>query len=389
MTASIHSSPKLYVEKFGDSTAWVVHPSDDIVSFAKKEINTCFGARADSSIFPFPQPVTISRADLPRIKSSSANWVAVEKTEGVRYALLLCIYNKRQMTILVDRSWKVIIFGGFSARKYMYENTSIIDVELVQSNDKTFHAIVPLDIYQTSKAGAKFKIAHLPQEQRTTIMQEYFKETTVRRQSDINNAGPICPFIILSKEEIPLSKIDKHNFEDKLVYKSRGLILKNITAPVTSGADFSMIKIKDPKDQTIDCIAVIAGDSVSLLSMNTSGNDGNNNNTKLEAQQTVAMTFGIAATNWTEQDYLGGKQQTWSDAFAILSAEQTASINYEFIAKTLNGKVLELYYDHQEDIYALCMVREDKPHANSSTTVQGTKQSIRECVSILDLSMSF
>jgi hypothetical protein len=82
---------------------------------------------------PAPNPVSLSQESLATITSDE--YVVAEKTDGVRYSLLLCTdpsQDERPVAVLMDRSCNKWALPGVKAPRNLFTECSLFDGELVQ-----------------------------------------------------------------------------------------------------------------------------------------------------------------------------------------------------------------------------------------------------------------
>jgi len=118
-----------------------LRPSDDRVPM-ESDVNIVvhdvirryWGLKPDSAPYnPSPNPVSITRCDLPKLRANE--YVVTEKSDGIRYLLILCRHPQTQQNIAVmmDRACRKYAVGIVAEE--IYFDGSIFDGELVWNAD--------------------------------------------------------------------------------------------------------------------------------------------------------------------------------------------------------------------------------------------------------------
>lgn len=84
-----------------------------------------------ATTFPGPNPVSLDTHMFPLLKSQSY-WIT-EKTDGVRYVFLMCIYKGLKIAALFDRTLTPYLLGIHNAPRAMSQGT-VLDGELVHDS---------------------------------------------------------------------------------------------------------------------------------------------------------------------------------------------------------------------------------------------------------------
>ena len=106
--------------------------SREVIDYVKR----VFGVRDDR--FPGCQPVSIEFKHFPILRAN--DYVVCEKTDGVRHFLVFTTVGGRQISALVDRSFRVTPIP-LNARKQAYDGT-VLDGELYEKTFLVYDAIM-------------------------------------------------------------------------------------------------------------------------------------------------------------------------------------------------------------------------------------------------------
>lgn len=88
--------------------------------------------------FPGANPVSIERCMIPRLRAEK--YVATAKTDGERFLMMAVTLRKVKVCLFIDRAMRMFIMPG-SLPTMAFEN-SLLDGELVQCQDQTWHYLV-------------------------------------------------------------------------------------------------------------------------------------------------------------------------------------------------------------------------------------------------------
>ena len=92
--------------------------------------------------FPGPLPVSLERADLYKLKEQE--YVACEKTDGARFALVCLVYGGLKIVVLVGRNGSVALFPLKHVPRAMFQGT-VLDGELAIDKSTGAFAFVIFD----------------------------------------------------------------------------------------------------------------------------------------------------------------------------------------------------------------------------------------------------
>jgi len=199
--------------------------SREVIDYVKR----VFGVRDDR--FPGCQPVSIEFKHFPILRAN--DYVVCEKTDGVRHFLVFMTVGGRQISALVDRSFRVTPIP-LNARKQAYDGT-VLDGELYE---KTFLVYDAIMIEACPVSGWNFL-------QRLASIQKFIK-TLVTMKFD--------PYKVRVKTFHAIN--DFQSFMDDYLptvhEKVDGLVFTPVNCPVKMGTHEEMFKWKPKEKNTVD-----------------------------------------------------------------------------------------------------------------------------------------
>lgn len=199
--------------------------SREVIDYVKR----VFGVRDDR--FPGCQPVSIEFKHFPILRAN--DYVVCEKTDGVRHFLVFTTVGGRQISALVDRSFRVTPIP-LNARKQAYDGT-VLDGELYE---KTFLVYDAIMIEACPVSGWNFL-------QRLASIQKFIK-TLVTMKFD--------PYKVRVKTFHAIN--DFQSFMDDYLptvqEKVDGLVFTPVNCPVKMGTHEEMFKWKPKEKNTVD-----------------------------------------------------------------------------------------------------------------------------------------
>ena len=218
-----------------ENDQWVVNNNSKLFLCALEHFHIFWGTVYRNGrippIFPGPQPISIERVHFNILKSNP--YVACEKTDGTRVALLAFTFEGKKVTLLVNRSLRMV-WTPLNMPKSAHKGT-LVDGELV---DK---AVVMYDAVYISGEDVK-GYTFLDRLEKL----ELFVKGIMRLAKD--------PVTIKTKNFVPLNELKdfQTNVVPKLPYKTDGLIFTPVNDPVRLGTHETMFKWKPRDENTID-----------------------------------------------------------------------------------------------------------------------------------------
>lgn len=188
-------------------------------------VNKVWGAPADSTWFPGPQPISIERCHFPLLKKSE--YLVCHKMDGVRKLFACCEIDGVKRAALIDRSF------SFEFYTYTLPKETLLDGELVTRND-----------------GRQVFLIHDAMMIRgESLMQMPLSERLTKARALCKTIMTKTPFVTMVKEMRVLSEIAK--LEDP-PYATDGLIFTPLQEPVRIGTHETMFKWKPRSHITVD-----------------------------------------------------------------------------------------------------------------------------------------
>ena len=187
--------------------------------------------------FPGPQPISIERRHMTLLNNNK--YLACEKSDGTRIALVCLGWANKRYCVAVNRSMNMRVLK-LSLPKSAYKGT-ILDTELVDTKSGKPHLMV-YDAVLIS--GTLVKNDNLTQRLEQT---QRFVSGIMKLKSDT--------VVIKLKTFYPLDTMDKliHDVRgNKFEYENDGLIFTPINEPVRMGTHETLFKWKERDKNTID-----------------------------------------------------------------------------------------------------------------------------------------
>lgn len=235
----------------------------------KSVVSHMWGLGHTRSYNPAPQPVSLSRADLPLLHH---NYMVAEKTDGTRYQLLATRYPDKYggaaVCLLISRKYEMYEIPVIAPESY-FEGT-LFDGELVWEYEKGRH-IPPRQVFLAFdviwKAGTS--TSQLPRTERLQIIKDSLDTGTddiilaprnwLEKASEWANQGRLVSegnqyaLTFRCKSDLPAKYVgETWQNRDKLKHRSDGLIFTPMTEPIKTGTAWTTFKWKP--HHTIDLL---------------------------------------------------------------------------------------------------------------------------------------
>ena len=196
-------------------------------------INKLWNVKSD--IFPGPQPISIERKHMKYLKTNE--YVILDKSDGVRYALTCLKHNERNICALIDRSLNVKLIR-LNTPKPCYDGM-ILDCELVKENNN--YILLVFDCVVMCGTDVH--------EYNFTKRMEFAQTFTDYYKFSDND-----PFIVRRKdyESYPKNVRKFVNNVNNLEYLTDGYIFMPQNQPVMLGTSNLIYKWKNYKNNTVD-----------------------------------------------------------------------------------------------------------------------------------------
>lgn len=180
--------------------------------------------------FPGPQPISIERFHMPQLKDKE--YAVCEKADGVRMLALWTRTPTERISVLMDRSGKVIPFTMKGVLPKFYEGT-LLDVEVLEDNRML--------VFDAARVcGIPCNAVNLWDRQ--DLIGKWVSKV-LRVKSD--------PYRLVHKRHVPLEEPTKL-LEKKWDYGIDGLIFTPVHVPLQMGTQKDMFKWKPKHLITID-----------------------------------------------------------------------------------------------------------------------------------------
>ena len=191
--------------------------------------------------FPGPSPVSLEKRDLPGLRARAAETYVCEKTDGVRYALVMVTYNGHRVAALVNRRLAVWLCPLKGVPRAAYQGT-VIDGELAYNKRAKAHQFVAFDAVCLSG----IPVFHARFCQRVQWM---------RRVVEAMRPEPEDPIAVKVKQFVLASDwaaVVLHAQKAAEFFDTDGLVFTPDAEPVRFGRHMKMHKWKRPDHHTID-----------------------------------------------------------------------------------------------------------------------------------------
>lgn len=109
---------------------YALHPKSPIVNKTKEIISKTWNFSKTIHHNPSPKPVSLERKSISYLKDHMNDYVAAEKSDGVRYLLVLGVCHGKGFAVMVDMKMQVYQISLYANPEYFIEGT-VFDGELV------------------------------------------------------------------------------------------------------------------------------------------------------------------------------------------------------------------------------------------------------------------
>ena len=211
------------------------------ISIIKKWIISNWLNVKDPDNFPGPQPVSLERKDLTKL--TRFPYVVCEKTDGMRYLLVALRVNNINLTVLVDRSFRMYNVTGYWSCMGVFEGT-MLDGEVVKENDGT-HTYYPHDCVMRDGVSYGNGIFWKRYEQSKEVCVLWRRVSRDRSEEGVLDLKFKKMFKFENLQELMVEC-------NSVGHPIDGLVFTPIKLPVQSGTQHSLIKWKHPEKHTFD-----------------------------------------------------------------------------------------------------------------------------------------
>ncbi len=293
--------------------------------------------------FPGSNPISIGRTDMWRLKEQA--YTVAEKTDGVRYMLVLCSWRKLPVVVAVDRSlalWLIpLVFSNLA-----FLGGTIIDGELVHSSQGQwqFHIFDAIRVCGQDLKQENYltRMANVDQ----LLQNNYFG-------SDPHQLGHDSIFQLVRKVFYDKSDMQRLLSNDlcQLDHRTDGLLFTPIDAEVHCGRNTIMFKWK--QDNTVDF-------RISY---------------ERERYDPVGKLYSFDLQVLDRETLINAD-------FLRLNQGHIHTLGYHE-PRQLHGLIAECRWVDQW--WIVVMIRYDKSIPNSILTLQRTKENLKENISLQEL----
>jgi hypothetical protein len=216
---------------------WALSENSVLANKIQEEICRMWGVSNVSNRFLGPQPISIERKHISRLKSE--RYLATEKTDGERFLLVFIEAGDPPQghVILVNRKNECFLLEA-TVRCTLTQGT-ILDGELIEKNGKRGFDFLTFDcICAFGKS----------------CVSESFENRIQTAAVVVSNVSSCKLMNLKIKEFVPLTGLERYmtTVMPKLDHKVDGLIFTPCALPVEIGTNFSMFKWKPRYSNTVD-----------------------------------------------------------------------------------------------------------------------------------------
>ncbi len=212
-----------------------------IVAALKKWIISNWKNVKDPNNFPGPQPVSLERKNITKL--TRFPYAVCKKTDGMRYLLVALRINDVNLTVLVDRSFRIYNVTGSWSCIAVFEGT-MLDGEVVKENDGTY-TYYPHDCIM--RDGVSYGNEHF------WDRYHHSKEVCVLWRRIFSTKSIEGVLELKFKNMFKFENLHQLLAEcESAGHPTDGMVFTPIRLPVQSGTQHSLIKWKHPDKHTFD-----------------------------------------------------------------------------------------------------------------------------------------
>ncbi len=298
--------------------------------------------RRRNDYFPGPQPVSLERRDLFKLKKFP--YLVCVKSDGMRFMMLCTTTNGANKCYMIDRAFRLFEIEQ-SFDKVLYKNT-LFDGELVKFKSPTE------DQPGVWKYVIHDCISFKGEDMSQLDFNQRYSCVKATIDSFVEQREPCIP--IEAKKFVPLSSMKTLVGTESPIdvsHPTDGLIFTPTLLPVGTNAQYTLFKWKSAKFHTFDFKVTDEGDKY-IAYVNNKG---------------TLSAFASVDKNSDQGKLFGEKLSTLSNPV------------YE------SGVIVECEFNSSTNCFNPLFVRTDKTHPNGLYTVDKTLLNIRENITLEEL----
>lgn len=297
-------------------------------------------------------PVSIMKSDIPEMYNNQQFLSVAPKTNGLRFFLLGVTFFHEQMMVFMDRALKLYLVP-LDVPAIWFHGT-ILDGELVSRSDGGY-AFIVYDAWQCNGVPLGQE-SYLNRLQIPHLLLEQWKSQVKAPLFDIRVKS------VYTVEQVPDMLMNELNGMDHLL---DGLIITAVEPSAPLGrASQKIYKYKVGNENTIDCLV---------------------QHKQAQTLHLLSFVKGHEYALWAMIDNLERAQKTdLKTTCHELGVDVDHCNNWEKLAASLHGKVVECAYQQDTKSWKLKSVRE-KSDANLLRTAEKTFQNIQENLTLNEI----
>lgn len=370
-------------EAFADDVCFVMQNYPALRRHVVQQINRAYQVAAHNEAFPGAIVVSMLRKDLSILRPGS-RYVALEKTDGTRYLLLLTKLGKQPFAVLVDRKMHMRVVT-LAFPPHLYASNTLFDGELAQSTTNGRFTFLIFDMIAHSESGVRpicRKTAYRDRMQAATaLVRQHWKKSAptvvaeydayggtdgVTTDQESSGADAVNnTFSLRVKRYVPLARFEE-TFHDALRgngwihrgYKIDGFIFVSQDEPALPFRNKTQFKWKPV--HTVDFQLMCRDRKTASYDL------------LMKSAQNRPILFGGLADCDHNRNFL------------IVHAETIR--NYH---ENRQNVIVECVYDSTQGYWLLEKHRDDKQTPNAVHTVEQTKRNIAENITVEQLVATF
>lgn len=201
----------------------------------KRQIRKIYQEKNNDSSFPGAQPISLEKKNLKTIKEN--NYLAGAKLDGERFLLFVTQINRKNLTLLVDRTYTFYLVNLKWIHRNSYEKGILVDGELTFGSRYYIHDICVVEGQNVMEKSFDLRLKIF----KTFMDEKRWDSTSVKNTFDIE----LKPFY-------KIKDIDKLTKTISFKEHSDGIVFYPIDEPVQKRTQFTLFKWKPPGYHTID-----------------------------------------------------------------------------------------------------------------------------------------